>query len=72
MDDGSWIIKSRSFSLDINQVIVLFTLFLAKKLAWVGYIPYLCIVFFIVLDLRLTKVGVQRYSFFCAYRLWHL
>ena len=26
--------------------------------------PYLCIVFFIVLDLRLTKVGVQRYSFF--------
>ena len=28
--------------------------------------PYLCIVFFIVLDLRLTKVGVQRYSFFFA------
>ena len=26
--------------------------------------PYLCTVFFIVLDLRLTKVGVQRYSFF--------
>ena len=26
--------------------------------------PYLCNVFFIVLDLRLTKVGVQRYSFF--------
>ncbi len=25
--------------------------------------PYLCNVFFIVLDLRLTKVGVQRYSF---------
>ena len=25
---------------------------------------YLCNVFFIVLDLRLTKVGVQRYSFF--------
>ena len=25
---------------------------------------YLCTVFFIVLDLRLTKVGVQRYSFF--------
>ena len=23
--------------------------------------PYLCNVFFIVLDLRLTKVGVQRY-----------
>ena len=29
--------------------------------------PYLCIVFFIVLDLRLTKVGVQRYSFFYAH-----
>ncbi len=28
--------------------------------------PYLCSVFFIVLDLRLTKVGVQRYSFFYA------
>ena len=27
---------------------------------------YLCTVFFIVLDLRLTKVGVQRYSFFCG------
>ncbi len=26
--------------------------------------PYLCNVFFMVLDLRLTKVGVQRYSFF--------
>ena len=26
--------------------------------------PYLCIVFFIVLDLRLTKVGVRRYPFF--------
>ena len=26
----------------------------------------LCTVFFIVLDLRLTKVGVQRYSFFYA------
>ena len=29
--------------------------------------PYLCTVFFIVLDLRLTKVGVQRYSFFYAH-----
>ena len=27
---------------------------------------YLCNVFFMVLDLRLTKVGVQRYSFFYA------
>ncbi len=31
--------------------------------------PYLCNVFFIVLDLRLTKVGVQRYSFFYALTL---
>ncbi len=28
--------------------------------------PYIWTVFFIVLDLRLTKVGVQRYSFFYA------
>ncbi|RGN35254.1 hypothetical protein DXB65_11520 [Bacteroides oleiciplenus] len=28
---------------------------------------YLCTVFFIVLDLRLTKVGVQRCSFFYAH-----
>ncbi|EDV05085.1 hypothetical protein BACINT_04228 [Bacteroides intestinalis DSM 17393] len=38
--------------------------------------PYLCTVFFIVLDLRLTKVGVQRYSFFyvhtsCAIQVNH-
>ena len=26
--------------------------------------PYLCIVFFIVLDLRLTKFGSQRRAFF--------
>ena len=28
---------------------------------------YLCNVFFIVLDLRLTKVGVQRTFFLCPY-----
>ena len=33
--------------------------------------PYLCTVFFIVLDLRLTKVGVQRYSFFMPVRPVH-
>ena len=33
--------------------------------------PYLCNVFFIVLDLRLTKVGVQRYSFFYARTFQH-
>ena len=33
--------------------------------------PYLCTVLFMVLDLRLTKVGVQRYSFFyvCTFLL---
>ena len=32
--------------------------------------PYIChVIFFIVLDLRLTKVGVQRYSFFYAHIL---
>ena len=30
--------------------------------------PYLCTVFFIVLDLRLTKVGARRCSFFYIYR----
>ena len=30
--------------------------------------PYLCIVFFIVLDLRLTKVGARRCSFFMSIR----
>ena len=32
-----------------------------------GKTPYLCIVFFIVLDLRLTKVGARRCSFFYAH-----
>ena len=30
--------------------------------------PYLCIVFFIVLDLRLTKIGTQRSPFFYAHK----
>ncbi|NDV65538.1 hypothetical protein D0T60_09820 [Bacteroides sp. 224] len=29
--------------------------------------PYLCTVFFIVLDLRLTKVGIRRDPFFYIY-----
>jgi len=30
--------------------------------------PYICtVIFFIVLDLRLTKVGARRCSFFYAY-----
>ena len=39
--------------------------------AYIPESPYICNVFFIVLDLRLTKVGVQRYSFFYA-RTLHL
>ena len=33
-------------------------------LALLAQTVYLCIVFFMVLDLRLTKVGVQRHLFF--------
>ena len=29
--------------------------------------PYLCIVFFIVLDLRLTRLGYSGIPFFCPY-----
>ncbi len=39
----------------------------AHKICIIPESPYLCIVFFIVLDLRLTKVGVQRNSFFYAH-----
>ena len=39
----------------------------AHKTCIIPESPYLCIVFFIVLDLRLTKVGVQRNSFFYAH-----
>ena len=40
------------------------TYFFSWKICRLKFTPYLCIVFFIVLDLRLIKVGVQRYSFF--------
>ena len=39
----------------------------AHKTCIIPESPYLCIVFFIVLDLRLTKVGVQRNSFFYVF-----
>jgi len=38
-----------------------------QKTCMYKYALYLCIVFFIVLDLRLTRFRVQRYSFFCPY-----
>ena len=52
----------------LNQENCTFYTFSPKKFAQNPKPPYLCIVFFIVLDLRLTKVGVRRYSFFCAYK----
>ena len=42
------------------------TCFFSCKVCQSSKSPYICTVFFIVLDLRLTKVGVQRYSFFYA------
>ena len=41
-------------------------LFYSRNICRLPKSQYLCTVFFIVLDLRLTKVGVQRYSFFYA------
>ena len=43
------------------------TCFFSWKVCQCPKSPYICNVFFIVLDLRLTKVGVQRYSFFYAH-----
>ena len=40
------------------------TCFLASIICYYPKSPYLCNVFFIVLDLRLTKVGARRCSFF--------
>jgi hypothetical protein len=51
---------------DLNQESVIFTLFMCVFLAFLSKSPYLCNVFFIVLDLRLTKVGTWRSPFFCA------
>ncbi len=42
--------------------------FVAKMLAVVDRCRYLCNVFFMVLDLRLTKIGCREtINFFCAY-----
>ncbi len=40
--------------------------FLVELFGSIVYITYLCIVFFMVLDLRLTKIGTQRSPFFNA------
>ena len=42
-----------------------------KKTFFLGSLkgkPYLCNVFFIVLDLRLTRLGYSGISFFCPFR----
>ena len=40
--------------------------FLIELFGSIVHITYLCIVFFMVLDLRLTKIGTQRSPFFNA------
>ena len=40
--------------------------FLIELFGSIVHITYLCIVFFMVLDLRLTKIGTQRSPFFYA------
>ena len=47
-----------------NKIIVYFSY---RLLDVIRYLEYLCNVFFIVLDLRLTKVGAQRSPFFYDY-----
>ena len=47
-----------------NKIIVYFSY---RLLDAIRYVEYLCNVFFIVLDLRLTKVGAQRSPFFYDY-----
>ena len=51
------------------KVIILYRLYMPSYfLGTFAEYPYIChVIFFIVLDLRLTKVGVQRYSFFYAH-----
>ena len=66
---------SLMFVLPYNSVIFSFILlksvikhpFLSPSLADIRKSRTFATVFFIVLDLRLTKVGVQRYSFFFAF-----
>ncbi len=59
----------KSFKLNLNITIPNIkscykTYFYCKNIWRCHQKPYLCSVFFIVLDLRLTKVGVRRDSFF--------
>ena len=56
--------QNHSLSFDLYQEYGVFCKFSVVLFVCVAECLYICIVFFIVLDLRLTKVGVQRYSFF--------
>ena len=47
-------------------------IFLAKTVAWVEIYSYLCNVFFIVLDLRLTKVEYSGTPFFMPFLIGFL
>jgi hypothetical protein len=58
--------KKLLIRLDLCQESVQDTIFFLAFLVLLNIIPYLCIVFFIVLDLRLTKVRDSAEShFFC-------
>ena len=60
---------SSSFCFDTGQetgVLVSFSLNLCFKSFAVSSNTYIFAMFFMVLDLRLTKVGTQRSPFFCA------
>ena len=64
-----WSKTNAPFPLDQPEIhkICYKTLFFGSKIWRFAEKPYLCNVFFIVLDLRLTKVGIQRYPFFFAH-----
>ena len=49
---------------EVNLKLCYITQFLVPNICRKLKSPYLCNVFFIVLDLRLTKVGARRCSFF--------
>ena len=53
-----------TLAIDLYQEMSIKTKLFAQTVAIMLRRPYLCIVFFIVLDLRLTKIGTRRSPFF--------
>ena len=53
-----------TYQIDLHQKTSIRTRLFAQTVAITFKQPYLCIVFFIVLDLRLTKIGTRRSPFF--------